>query len=144
MSLGVRGVCATGFAAPEGRLVVRPEGSQHKVGGQSVPCRRVWNKDCVAESVEKLKRTYMDRIRNVMASVVLMCAAGAFMSAYAQEQPKLLQQTPPQPLQQTPDRTPPQAGSGYEIGALVRDDLGPVVGATVMEEIGRASCRERV
>ena len=93
----------------------------------------VWNKDCVAESVEKLKRTYMDRIRNVMASVVLMCAAGAFMSAYAQEQPKLLQQTPPQPLQQTPDRTPPQAGSGYEIGGLVRDDLGPVIGATVVE-----------
>ena len=46
--------------------------------------RMVWNKDCVAESVEKLKRTYMDRIRNVMASVVLMCAAGAFMSAFAQ------------------------------------------------------------
>ena len=57
----------------------------------------------------------MDRIRNVMALGVLMCAAGAFMSAFAQEQPK--------PLQQTPDRTPPQAGSGYEIGALVRDDL---------------------
>ena len=75
----------------------------------------------------------MDRIRNVMALVVLMCAAGAFMSAYAQEQPKPLQQTPPQPLQQTPDRTPPQPGSGYEIGALVRDDLGPVIGATVVE-----------
>ena len=74
----------------------------------------------------------------MMASVVLMCAAGAFMSAYAQEQPKPLQQTPPQALQQTPDRTPPQAGSGYEIGGLVQDAFGPVIGATVVE-VGTAN-----
>ena len=48
----------------------------------------------------------MDKIKNILASVVLMFATGAFLSAQ----------------------------SGYVVRGVVEDDLGPVAGATVIEQ----------
>ena len=66
----------------------------------------VWSEDCLAESVEKLKRTFMDRIRSILVSVVLLCAAGASLSAQDE----------------------------YTVSGRVVDQMGPVIGATVVEQ----------
>ena len=55
---------------------------------------------------EDYKRTYMDMIRNMLVSVVLMSATGTFLSAQG----------------------------GYAVKGVVEDQTGPVIGATVMEQ----------
>ena len=52
------------------------------------------------------KRTYMDMIRNILVSAVLMLTTGTFLSAQ----------------------------DGYQVKGVVDDEFGPVVGATVMEQ----------
>lgn len=54
----------------------------------------------------KLKRTFMDRIRSILVSVVLLCAAGASLSAQDE----------------------------YTVSGRVVDQMGPVIGATVVEQ----------
>ena len=56
--------------------------------------------------INDYKRTCMDMIRNMLASVVLMFATGAFLLAQG----------------------------GYTVKGVVEDELGPVAGATVMEQ----------
>ena len=57
-------------------------------------------------NLNKYKRTCMDMIRNMLVSVVLMLATGTFLSAQG----------------------------GYTVKGVVEDQLGPVIGATVMEQ----------
>ena len=54
----------------------------------------------------RLKRTYMDKIRNILASVVLMFTTGAFLSAQGE----------------------------YPVRGTVVDQDGPLIGATVIEQ----------
>ena len=55
---------------------------------------------------EDYKRTYMDMIRNMLVSVVLMLSTGTFLSAQG----------------------------GYTVRGVVEDEFGPLIGAAVMEQ----------
>lgn len=61
----------------------------------------------------------MDRLKYIAASLVLICAGGAFVSSHAQKGRQI--------------RVSNSMYEGYEVKGTVVDDFGPVIGAAVVE-----------